>query len=355
MSTSARASNPGYVTARVRARKAKLFEEEDYRKLVRMAPSGIARFMEESEYEDEINRLGSRHGGVDLIEYALNENLARHFHDILGWAEGQLYEQIANYVRKFDAWNAKTALRGIYSGTDAEEIRTDFIPAGEFDERLLDELAAADSVETVVELLDRTIFGDAVAEAYEEYEETGLLVPIENAIDREFYEHLLDGVEDVEVTAERGHPVMLYVEFLQAEIDFRNVRNALRLSGGTDIDPAEYYIAGGRLFTEDELRLLVEDETELIARIRESTYGNDLSGALSALEDADSLVAFERALEAALLRYSDQLSYRFPLSICPVLAYVLAKEREVENIRAIARGKEAGLDRTEVEEELVIT
>jgi V/A-type H+-transporting ATPase subunit C len=41
--------------------------------------------------------------------------------------------------------------------------------------------------------------------------------------------------------------------------------------------------------------------------------------------------------------------------VCPVLAYVLAKEREVENIRAIARGREAGLSPDEIDAELVIT
>ena len=44
-------SNYEYVTARVRSRKQKLFDEDDYRKLVRMGPSEIARFMEETEYE----------------------------------------------------------------------------------------------------------------------------------------------------------------------------------------------------------------------------------------------------------------------------------------------------------------
>lgn len=39
----------------------------------------------------------------------------------------------------------------------------------------------------------------------------------------------------------------------------------------------------------------------------------------------------------------------------PVISYILAKEREVENIRAIARGKEAGLSADEIESELVIT
>ena len=45
---------------------------------------------------------------------------------------------------------------------------------------------------------------------------------------------------------------------------------------------------------------------------------------------------------------------RYPLSVCPVLSYVLAKEREVDNIRAIARGREAGLGPEAIEQELVI-
>ncbi|MFW5919598.1 MAG: V-type ATPase subunit, partial [Halanaeroarchaeum sp.] len=56
-------SNYEYVVARVRARRAALFGEEDYRKLVRMGPGEIARYMEETEYEAEMNALGARHSG----------------------------------------------------------------------------------------------------------------------------------------------------------------------------------------------------------------------------------------------------------------------------------------------------
>jgi len=64
-------------------------------------------------------------------------------------------------------------------------------------------------------------------------------------------------------------------------------------------------------------------------------------------------VRFRVVDEAALLEYSEKLSNRYPLSICPVLSYILAKEREVENIRAVARGREAGLPVEEIEEELI--
>jgi V/A-type H+-transporting ATPase subunit C len=343
-------SNYEYVTARIRSRRSKLFDDDDYRKLVRMGTGEIARFMEESEYETELNRLGARHRGVDLIEYALNENLAGHFDDILRWADGTLYDYIARYLRKFDAWNVKTVLRGLYSAAEREDVEDDLIDAGEFPADLLAELAAADSVEEVVERLDRTIFGDALEAALDDYRDTGLLVPLENAVDRTFYEKLHSDLPD-----EPSRATQLYVEFLEAEIDFRNLRNALRLArSGADMDPAEYYIEGGQLFDADELRQLVTDEEQLVEHVRTSTYGDDLDEALAVLEEADTLIQFEHALDAALLEYADTLSNRYPLSVCPVLSFVLAKERVVDNIRAIARGVEAGLDPDEIERELVI-
>jgi len=344
-------SNPEYVTSRVRSRRAALFDESDYRKLVRMGTGEIARYMEETEYKTEMDALGARHDGVDLIEYALNRNLAREFQDMLVWAEGRLYEQIASYLRTFDAWNAKTAIRGVYSGAAPEEIETDYIRAGEFDDDLLDQMAAAESVEEVVELLSGTIFGERLGTAYDIFEERNVLVPLENAIDKTFYERLLDNTSE---SASQNSPEGLYRQVLQAEIDFRNARNALRLSRtGTDLNPEEFYIEGGQLFEAGQLRQLVGSFDDLVEFIRASTYGEELSNALSEFEEADSLIQFEQALDAALLEYSDTLSYRYPTSICSVISYILAKEREIENVRAIARGREVGLSVEEIERELV--
>ncbi|MDQ2050986.1 V-type ATP synthase subunit C [Natronolimnohabitans sp. A-GB9] len=351
------ASNPEYVNARVRSRRAKLFADEDYRKLIRMGPSGIARFMEESEYEREINDLGARFSGVDLIEFALNRNLAKHFQDLLDWSQGRLYDLIARYLRKFDVWNIKTIIRGIYTETDPEEIRTDLIMAGELEETTIDRLLEVDSIEDAITVLDRTIYAAPLEAAYEEFEETGALVPLENTLDREFYEHLLEDVGRTSVTQEpQQGPQARYVEFLQAEIDFRNARNALRLArSGADLDPATYYIEGGVLFDESELRQLVNDYDALVDHIAENKrYGDRLAGALDRLRDADSLIQFEHALDAALLEYADTLSSIYPVSVSAVLSYILAKEREVENIRAIARGREVGLSESEIEQELVI-
>lgn len=344
------ASNVEYVTARVRARRATLFDDDDYRKLVRMGTGEIARFMEETNYDREMNELGARHSGVDLIEYALNANLARHFDDLLRWAEGRIYEQIARYLRKFDAWNIKTILRGRYVGADRDDIEEDLIRAGELSDHQFEALLSAGSIEDLIEHLADTRYGPALAEAFPDYEETELLVPLENAVDRAYYENLIAGLE-----AGESRAMDLYLEFLQAEIDFINARNALRIAhSGANIAVGDYYIEGGRLFDESELTGLSDSPADLIAHIRSGPYGEQLTEALEALEAGEPLSAFERALDVALIEYSHHLSNVYPLSVCPVLAFVLAKEREVENIRAVARGREAGLDPEEIEADLVI-
>jgi V/A-type H+-transporting ATPase subunit C len=196
------------------------------------------------------------------------------------------------------------------------------------------------------------MFEDELADALDVYEDTGTLVALENAADLAFYETLLAGLPD---TVEGDSPVGLYLEFLRAEIDFRNLRNALRIArSGTDLDPSEYYIEGGRLFDAEELRQLVGNMDQLVEHVRSSPYGEDLDDAIDELVEAEALIEFEHALDVALLEYADRLSNRYPLSVCPVLSYILAKEREVDNIRAIARGREADLGPEAIEQELVI-
>lgn len=345
-------SNPEYVSARIRTRHRKLLDEEEYRKLIRMGPSGIARFLEESEYEAEINALGTRYGGVDLIEYALNRNIAKHFKDLLTWTSGRLHAQTASYLRKYDVWNLKTILRGIYTDSTPEEIEADMIRAGDLDDRLLDRLVEADSIQAVVDGLEGTMYYDPLAEALSVYTDTGTLIPLENALDRVFYTEMQSDLTDI---AEGEEPIRRFQQFLEAEIDFRNTRNALRLArSGADMDPTEYFIDGGQLYTADRLRQLVGNRDELIAYIRDSRYGETLSTALEQLESAESLMQFEHALDAALLEYADRLASVYPMSITAVLSYILAKEREIENIRAIARGREVGLSEEEIEEQLVM-
>ncbi len=60
------------------------------------------------------------------------------------------------------------------------------------------------------------------------------------------------------------------------------------------------------------------------------------------------------SLDEYMANKTKRFSYLYPLSVLPVLDYLLKKEREVYNLRAIVRGKQAGLANELIEELVVV-
>ena len=73
-----------------------------------------------------------------------------------------------------------------------------------------------------------------------------------------------------------------------------------------------------------------------------------------ALNDENTL----RDIVAALRRYhmaqANTFSHLYPLSVIPVIDFMIHKENEVNNIRIIARGLESGLDKEVIKGLLVV-
>jgi len=72
-----------------------------------------------------------------------------------------------------------------------------------------------------------------------------------------------------------------------------------------------------------------------------------------ATPDTEDISRVEVKLKAYLIHHVWTISDHHPLSILPVLGYIVSKETEVANIRRIARGKEVGLPQ-EIIENLVM-
>jgi V/A-type H+-transporting ATPase subunit C len=71
-------------------------------------------------------------------------------------------------------------------------------------------------------------------------------------------------------------------------------------------------------------------------------------------EDMDSLIGVEIGLEKYWLEYAARTSHYYPLSIVPIMDYILSKRNEVDNIRMIVRGREAGLSDEVIRSRLVL-
>ncbi len=329
-----------YIAARVRAMKSKLIPTEMYPKFLNMEISEITRFVEESEYKKDVDELAKKYKGTELIEHALNQNLALTYRKLIEVSQNEAKFLITEYLRSWDIWNIKTIIRGKFSGASEEEILESVVSAGQLRYRDLTEIVKLETVEGVIAALAKTPYYPAL-EGYK-----GVLADIENALDKRYYAKRIE--------AAKGAGNRLFLKFLRTEIDLKNLKILFRMkrAGMEHDDIIKMIIPSGLELKEPDLaRLAAMPLAEMVRALEEYSYWeaiSDISG------DFTSLINIENRLDTYGLEYACRISYYYPLSILPVLDYILSKKIEVDNLRIIVRGKETLLPEEIIRAHLVM-
>jgi V/A-type H+-transporting ATPase subunit C len=340
--------NYPYVCARVKAKKALLYPPEMYQKFLQMTIPQINRVLGEGEYREEIVALGARYDGVDLIEMATRDNLAKVYTQILDFSEGELKQIISDFIDRWDVYNLETILRGKLYGAESKEILEDIVPAGTFTLKFLKGLVEKETIEDVIDALEGNVCHIALETARKGYEESGTAAPFENALLLSYYSVLLDEIEP------STEPSTQFLRFIKMEIDIINLRTLLRLVlSGTKVEE-EVFIPGGLEMGCEELEELIRlDWDAMVPRLRKFTFYDMIAADLKAAKEK-GLNDVMRALEKHVLKQATRYANVHPLSILPVLDFMLAKKNEIDNIRIIARGKESDLEDETIKDLLIL-
>jgi V/A-type H+-transporting ATPase subunit C len=321
-----------YGTARVHAMKIKLFPQETYSKLLVMALPELARFIEESEYKAEVDELARKYSGTDLIEFATHLNLARTFVKLTEMTMGEPHELIVEYLRRWDIREIKTILRGKMYGASEEEILRVLVPSGELSIEFLQNLVRKLSVEEVIAGLKGTVYYDVIKDI--DYSES--LMKLEDALDKFYYVRMVD------LVSKKG--LSRYLGVVQMEIDVVNLKTLFRLknAGISGSRVLEYILPNGLYLTGQEIENMANAPfAEFVTLLSKYPYWDAISDIVT--ERMESLSKIELRLDKYLNEHVWKTSTFHPLTVLPMLGYMLSKDTEVENIQAIARGKEAGL------------
>ncbi|MCQ2053273.1 MAG: ATP synthase A1 subunit C [archaeon] len=332
--------NYAYAVARVKAKKAYLIGNDTYQKMLLMSLPEISRYISECGYMKEITELTSKFDGVDLIEHATYMNMARVLRSILNSTNGELHDTLAKYLEKWDIWNLKVILRGKSFGLDADGIREDLIPAGNLDSTFLNKLV---SLETGEEVLDhcKNIGKVIPVEVIETYNKENNLAIIEDFLDKYRYEQLLSSINPL------SKPTQLYQDFIRREIDITNIETILKLKmeGVYGNNIMKYIIPGGKDISKKLVVRLANAETlsATVDDLAQLSFYEDIKEALDT--NTKSLKDVMIGMKKYKMKKTQSFSYLHPLSIIPIIDYMIRKENEVNNIRIIARGIESGLDK----------
>lgn len=345
------ASNYAYVCARVKAKKGFLLKKDTFRRLLSMDLAEIGRYLGETQYRNEIAALGAQYSGATLIELGLSQNLAKTYSTLINISGGHLKEIVARYLEYWDFYNLKTVIRGKATDAPPEEMTEILIPAGALKVDYWNRLIQAGSHEELAELIKQQKVIKVDEEQLRSALSSGKLAALEDSLDRTYYSSLLFSIEERTLSERR------FLEFLRREIDITNLKALLKLraEGSSGEALSQYFIPGGMEFKIDRLTKMVASEgmKDVIQELRQSTYAEYIREAMDAFEKEEEISSLLRALDFALLETAEKFSHLYPLSVLPVIDYVLRKKMEIDNIRIITRGKEGGLS-TEVIEDLLV-
>src|SRR3989338_2738332 len=318
-----------YTYVRTVVMRALLLKKEDYRKMLKMSFSEIAKFLQDSNYRKEINALATQLSGADLIELALNRNLAEPFKKLARISSQELALLVREYIKRKDIEDIKTILRGKFTGTNEKIIVNSITAAGTLSYDFLMSLLKKDSVEGVLKdnkIVEFNLFKGALKDLNEKRN----LVGIENVFDRQYYGNL---IEFSKALPKEG---ALFRNFLLKEVEILNL-----LTGDKAKDSK---IIG--LMTIGSL-------DELQKALEKTEYKDIVAKGLEEFKKTGSLILVEAELYKHLLKQSVLFMHQHPLSIDVILGYMFAKDIEVRNLRIIVKGKQLGLKEEFIESQLV--
>ena len=336
-------SNYAYVATRARSRRSRLLPAEAYNQLLNLEHAEIARYIQDLEYRREIDRYGSTLSGADLIETALVDNLAKDIGDFLSFSKGKLRAMLHVYAEKYRVDNLKNIIRGINQNMDRQNLERLVCPINDSDKDLYSKLYDSKTVEDVISSLEGTPYYNPLKKALES-RNSDSLQPLEDTLDLIYYRNLdsnqPSGGADVEV----------YRNFVQLKVDIANIKTLLRMRHRGIGSHDELLISGGTLAT--DVLASTQSLEDLLSSLEGTKYFELLEPHLK--PDSVDLNSCVHSLDEYMAKKTKRFSYLYPLSVLPVLDYLLKKEREVYNLRAIVRGKQAGLANDIIEELVVV-
>jgi V/A-type H+-transporting ATPase subunit C len=339
-----------YVSTRLRVRKAKLLAPEEYQRMLNMSLPEIIRLIGETEYQKEVDELGTSFEGIDLIEVALSWNLAKEYQRVIDLAPGTLKDFTMAYLRRWDIYNVLTILRGKMQGMKEGKIKEVLIPAGSLDRSILDRVLGEDSCERVADALKGWKMYPTLAAGITEGCAIGSFAKLENELYKQLYADLLK----IPKRGVKGGDQFL--KFVQLEIDIKNIKTLFRMRGDGYAEDAREFFVSGSSFSPEELQQMnqMSSRNEVIDAIQARIRTKALLTALEDLRTMKSEQEVDAELTRTQLNRMEQLSKINPFSIHPILVYLEKKKYEVFNLRAISRGKESKLSSETISKYLVI-
>ncbi|UCG70457.1 MAG: V-type ATPase subunit [Thermoplasmata archaeon] len=239
------------------------------------------------------------------------------------------------FMIKYDAAQIKKALRARKNGMSNEELKQKLIPVKEIDEAAIESILETNTVDEVANAVRSTRFGDILIKTASEYK--GDLVAMDLALDQFYSKELHLAITRVDT------PVRETVTlFVGKYADITNIKHIIRSKQqGLDLALTErFLIEGGRSLAPWKLRQMIEAKgvSEIVTELEGTPYIEIMKEAMQNYSETKSMYAFEATFDRMLLQFASEISSSAFITAGPTIRFLVAKEFEIRNLKALLRG-----------------
>jgi len=337
--------------------KSYLLKESDLNVLLECEDlEGVSRILENTPYRDEIAVVPIEMVTSLDLEKAFTKNFLKTFGEIWEHSSEDLKIILDDILRKFEVENVKAILHAKMAELDVDEALRFIIPIRHYDEIACKNLLEKTrTVEDVVKLMAETEYGQVLQGALKTYKETGLLMPLESALDDYVVRKLWQDVHEL-----KGVDIRVAKEILGTEIDMLNIKIILRCKA---LEMDEDFIRRLVLpihyaLTKEDLEsgIMAIDVEDAISTLMVKGYKKWMAEALREYRASKSALAVEIVLDKLLLKTNQAIfiKYPSPFHIGVILAFLNLKWFELKNLRAIVTGKENKVPSEKIKNVLIV-
>jgi len=325
-------SRYAYAVGRIRVLENKLMDKSKFQRMLsaRNAEEALL-VLSETDYADLVSRANNPYD-IDAITTLELKRVYRLVREMLP------KESLADlFLIKYDIHNLKVLLKAHYQKKDFDYLLVDagLVP---------------------VEALRRVAKGEPVADVPEDYYKSvqAAKAAFEGTEDPRVIDEVMDRAQSamlVGIADKDGHE--FYRRLLASQADLANLRSFARTKklGRSRTFLDDSLLPGGTLPASFFLSHLGADWAQVVQAFALTPYRSVVEQGVAAFLEGGQLTVLEKLIDNHLLTMLREAKL-FALGPEPIIAYVLAKENEVRNIRIIMIGKLNGVAAAEISERL---
>lgn len=333
-----------YLQSRVAVRSRFLLKAERIRDLIDCAREDETAILAEAGLQSLADTLLD---DPSRLEQALIHVLVDDARTLVHALTGVPREMLIYWARRFELGNLKAILRGKMTGESPEVIRRQLVDIGVFATLPVDTLMRTDDTAELLRLVETTPYADIARQARRVYEEQQALFGLDAAVDRRYFAGLSKRVKAIGDGG--GEPLRALIGTV---IDRLNVSWLLRYRFTYRLAPSEaYYLlipAGFRLNSAALLQLAQTNDVDEFLELIPAPLKNIVAG-------CTSIAAVDNALRAEIWRVAHNTLHTAAFNLAQAFAYLILRERDLNRIAAVIKGKRLNIDTDLIREATLLT